>query len=55
MKLAAGHEQANIVNDTELGEEYNTPAVDEPRVVPAVGAGVAEDAGRTGVARRKRG
>jgi malate dehydrogenase (oxaloacetate-decarboxylating) len=55
MKLAAAHALANIVTDTELCEEYITPSMFDPRVVPAVAAAVAEAAVRTGVARRKRG
>ena len=54
MKLAAAHALANIVGDGELGEEYITPSMFDPRVVPAVASAVADAAVRTGVARRKR-
>ena len=55
MKLAAAHALANIVSDSELSEEYITPSMFDPRVVPAVASAVADAAVRTGVARRKRG
>src|SRR6266851_3604105 len=55
MKLAAAHALANIVSDGELSEEYITPSMFDPRVVPAVASAVADAAVRTGVARRKRG
>jgi malate dehydrogenase (oxaloacetate-decarboxylating) len=55
MKLAAAHALANIVSDAELSEEYITPSMFDPRVVPAVASAVADAAVRTGVARRKRG
>ena len=54
MKLAAAHALADIVSDTELCEEYITPSMFDPRVVPAVASAVADAAVRTGVARRKR-
>jgi malate dehydrogenase (oxaloacetate-decarboxylating) len=52
MKLAAAHALAGIVTDAELSEEYITPSMFDPRVVPTVSAAVAEAAVRTGVARR---
>ena len=54
MKLAAAHALAAIVSKDELSEEYITPSMFDPRVVPAVAAAVAEAAMKTGVARRKR-
>jgi malate dehydrogenase (oxaloacetate-decarboxylating) len=54
MKLAAAHALAGIVGKGELSEEYITPSMFDPRVVPAVAAAVAEAAVRTGVARKKR-
>jgi len=52
MKLAAAHALAGIVTDAELSEEYITPSMFDPRVVPSMSAAVAEAAVRTGVARR---
>ena len=52
MKLAAAHALAGIVTDAELSEEYITPSMFDPRVVPTVSAAVADAAVRTGVARR---
>jgi malate dehydrogenase (oxaloacetate-decarboxylating) len=54
MKLAAAHALAAIVAKSELSEEYITPSMFDPRVVPAVAAAVAEAAIQTGVARKKR-
>jgi malate dehydrogenase (oxaloacetate-decarboxylating) len=54
MKLAAAHALAAIVSKDELGEEYITPSMFDPRVVPAVAAAVAEAAVKTGVARKTR-
>ena len=54
MKLAAAHALAGIVGRSELSEEYITPSMFDPRVVPAVSAAVAEAAVKTGVARRQR-
>jgi malate dehydrogenase (oxaloacetate-decarboxylating) len=54
MKLAAAHALASIVGKDELSEEYITPSMFDPRVVPAVSSAVAETAMKTGVARRKR-
>jgi malate dehydrogenase (oxaloacetate-decarboxylating) len=54
MKLAAAHALAAIVTKTELSEEYITPSMFDPRVVPAVAAAVSEAAIKTGVARKKR-
>ncbi|MBI3635513.1 MAG: NAD-dependent malic enzyme [Candidatus Rokubacteria bacterium] len=54
MKLAAAHAIAGIVGKDELGEEYITPSMFDPRLVPAVSTAVADAAIRTGVARRKR-
>jgi len=55
MKLAAAHAIASIVGKSELSEEYITPSMFDPRLVPAVSAAVADAAIRTGVARKKRG
>jgi malate dehydrogenase (oxaloacetate-decarboxylating) len=52
MKLAAARALAGIVGDAELSEEYITPSMFDPRVVPAVAAAVADAAVKTGVARR---
>jgi malate dehydrogenase (oxaloacetate-decarboxylating) len=52
MKLAAAHALAGIVGDAELSEDYITPSMFDPRVVPTVAAAVAEAAVRTGVARK---
>jgi malate dehydrogenase (oxaloacetate-decarboxylating) len=52
MKLAAAHALAGIVADSEVSEEYITPSMFDPRVVPTVAAAVAEAAVRTGVARK---
>jgi len=52
MKLAAAHALAGIVGEDELGEEYITPSMFDPRVVPTVAAAVADAAVRTGVARK---
>jgi malate dehydrogenase (oxaloacetate-decarboxylating) len=52
MKLAAAHAIANMVGKDELSEEYITPSMFDPRLVPAVSAAVAEAAVRTGVARK---
>ena len=52
MKLAAAHALAGIVGDDERSEEYITPSMFDPRVVPTVSAAVADAAVRTGVARK---
>jgi malate dehydrogenase (oxaloacetate-decarboxylating) len=52
MKLAAAHAIAGMVGKDELSEEYITPSMFDPRLVPAVSSAVAEAAVRTGVARR---
>jgi malate dehydrogenase (oxaloacetate-decarboxylating) len=52
MKLAAAHALAGIVGDDEISEEYITPSMFDPRVVPTVATAVAEAAVRTGVARK---
>jgi malate dehydrogenase (oxaloacetate-decarboxylating) len=54
MKLAAAHAIANMVGKEELSEEYITPSMFDPRLVPAVSAAVAEAAVRTGVARKSK-
>jgi malate dehydrogenase (oxaloacetate-decarboxylating) len=54
MKLAAAHAIAGIVGKNELSEEYITPSMFDPRLVPAVAAAVSDAAIRTGVARKKR-
>jgi malate dehydrogenase (oxaloacetate-decarboxylating) len=52
MKLAAAHAIAGMVGKDELSEEYITPSMFDPRLVPAVASAVAEAAVRTGVARK---
>jgi malate dehydrogenase (oxaloacetate-decarboxylating) len=52
MKLAAAHAIAGMVGKDELSEEYITPSMFDPRLVPAVSSAVAEAAVRTGVARK---
>jgi len=52
MKLAAAHALAGIVADSEVSEEYITPSMFDPRVVPTVAAAVSDAAIRTGVARK---
>jgi malate dehydrogenase (oxaloacetate-decarboxylating) len=54
MKLAAANALAGIVSRSELSEEYITPSMFDPRVVPAVSTAVADAAVKTGVARRQR-
>ena len=54
MKLAAAHALASIVGKGELSEEYITPSMFDPRVVPTVAAAVAEAAVKSGVARKQR-
>jgi malate dehydrogenase (oxaloacetate-decarboxylating) len=54
MKLAAAHALAAIVGEGELCEEYITPGMFDPRVVPAVSTAVADAAIKSGVARRRR-
>jgi malate dehydrogenase (oxaloacetate-decarboxylating) len=54
MKLAAAHAIAGMVGKGELSDEYITPSMFDPRLVPAVSAAVADAAIRTGVARKKR-
>jgi malate dehydrogenase (oxaloacetate-decarboxylating) len=53
MKLAAAHAIAGIVAKSELSDEYITPSMFDPRLVPAVSTAVAEAAIKTGVARRR--
>jgi malate dehydrogenase (oxaloacetate-decarboxylating) len=53
MKLAAAHAIAGIVARSELSEEYITPSMFDPRLVPAVSTAVAEAAIKSGVARRR--
>src|SRR5882672_4910903 len=55
MKLAAAHAIAGIVGKGELSDEYITPSMFDPRLVPAVATAVADAAIRTGVARKHRG
>src|SRR2546428_1448143 len=52
MKLAAAQALAAIVTREELSEEYITPSMFDPRVVPAVAPAVSEAALPTRVARR---
>ncbi len=51
MKLAATKALAELVPESELSPEYIIPEALDARVVPAVAAGVAEAARRSGVAR----
>jgi malate dehydrogenase (oxaloacetate-decarboxylating) len=51
MKLAAARALADLVAENELCPDYIIPQALDPRVVPAVAAGVAEAAARTGVSR----
>ena len=51
MKLAAARALADLVAEDELRPDYIIPQALDPRVVPAVAAGVAEAAARTGVSR----
>ncbi|MDR1579245.1 MAG: NAD-dependent malic enzyme [Synergistaceae bacterium] len=51
MKLAAAYALANLVSDDKIGPDYIIPPVLDPRVVPAVAAGVAKAARDTKVAR----
>jgi malate dehydrogenase (oxaloacetate-decarboxylating) len=55
MKLAAANAIAGIVGKNELSEEYITPSMFDPRLVPAVSQAVADAAIRSGVARKNRG
>jgi malate dehydrogenase (oxaloacetate-decarboxylating) len=54
MKIAAARAIASIIRPGEVTEDYVVPSVFDRRVVEAVANGVAEAAGRTGVARRRR-
>ena len=51
MKMAAAMALANLIDESELNEEYIIPAAFDPRVGPAVAKAVAEAARKTGVAR----
>ncbi|MFT4415153.1 NAD(P)-dependent malic enzyme [Fredinandcohnia humi] len=51
MKIAAVEAIASLVSDEELRADYVIPAPFDPRVAPAVAAGVAKAAMETGVAR----
>ncbi|MDR1650250.1 MAG: NAD-dependent malic enzyme [Synergistaceae bacterium] len=51
MKLAAAKALAELVSDSELAPDYIIPNAFDPKVVPAVAAGVAEAARRSGAAR----
>ena len=51
MKMAAAHAIADIVDETELREDYIIPSVFNRDVAPAVAAAVAEQARATGTAR----
>ena len=55
MKLAAANAIAGIVGKNELSEEYITPSMFDPRLVPAVSQAVADAAIRSGMARKNRG
>jgi malate dehydrogenase (oxaloacetate-decarboxylating) len=54
MKLAAANAIAGIVGKNELSEEYITPSMFDPRLVPAVSQAVADAAIHSGVARKNR-
>jgi malate dehydrogenase (oxaloacetate-decarboxylating) len=54
MKIAAARAIAAIIRPSDITEDYVIPSVFDRRVVEAVADGVAEAAGRTGVARRHR-
>jgi malate dehydrogenase (oxaloacetate-decarboxylating) len=51
MKLAASQALAGLVGDDELSDDYITPSMFDPRLVPAVSQAVAGAAIATGVAR----
>jgi malate dehydrogenase (oxaloacetate-decarboxylating) len=51
MKLAAAYAIADLLQESELREDYVVPNVFDPRVAPAVAAAVAKVAMETGVAR----
>ncbi|WP_408007177.1 NADP-dependent malic enzyme [Pseudalkalibacillus sp. A8] len=51
MKIAAVYAIANLIQTTELSDDYVIPAPFDPRVAPAVAASVAKAAMETGVAR----
>ena len=51
MKMAAAMALANLIDESELNEEYIIPAAFDPRVGPAVAKAVADAARATGVAR----
>ncbi|WP_227934841.1 NAD(P)-dependent malic enzyme [Alkalihalobacillus deserti] len=53
MKLAAVYAIASLISVEELSEDYVIPAPFDSRVAPTVAAAIAEEAMRTGVARRK--
>ncbi|MGO4888695.1 NADP-dependent malic enzyme [Anaerobacillus sp. MEB173] len=53
MKIAAVYAIADLVSEEELSADYVIPAPFDPRVAPAVAAGVAKAAMETGVARKK--
>jgi malate dehydrogenase (oxaloacetate-decarboxylating) len=53
MKIAAVYAIANLIDEDTLSEDYVIPAPFDPRVAPAVAAGVARAAMETGVARIK--
>jgi malate dehydrogenase (oxaloacetate-decarboxylating) len=54
MKLAAAHAIADVIEPSELCEEYVVPSTFNRKVAPAVAEAVAAAARRTGVARRDR-
>jgi malate dehydrogenase (oxaloacetate-decarboxylating) len=54
MKIAAARAIASIIRPSEITEDYVIPSVFDRRVVEAVADGVAQAAGRTGLARRRR-
>jgi malate dehydrogenase (oxaloacetate-decarboxylating) len=50
MKLAAAYALSSLVGDDELTEQYITPSMFDPRIVPTVAAAVAQSALISGVA-----
>lgn len=53
MKIAAAYAITNLIEDSQLREDYVVPDVFDPRLAPAVAAAVAKSAMETGVARIK--
>jgi malate dehydrogenase (oxaloacetate-decarboxylating) len=51
MKLAAAHGIANVVSESDLGEEYVIPSVFDRDVAPAVAEAVVTETKRAGLSR----